>query len=225
MRAMRGENPRNRTISTVLCVHWGSFLKVLSSEYCQATRAMRAKRAVNRTLATVLCVPLNILCISLVLGMLLSPIALPPRTCRPSYLRQPGSCAGIAPTRADKYLRIMSEYFSACVFRVGLATKQAAEPYSDNLLNRTWNVLGKRHSLRRALRRLLCWLGSQLGIHKMGLWLLGTVHETVLGHLLIFKNLLMPLFFMGCFPGDFREGKRPIKAFGETAHWGRKTAH
>ena len=26
------------------------------------------------------------------------------------------------------------------------------------------------------------------------------------------KNLLMPLFLMGCFPGDFREGKRPIKA-------------
>ena len=25
------------------------------------------------------------------------------------------------------------------------------------------------------------------------------------------KNLLTPLFLMGCFPGDFREGKRPIK--------------
>ena len=25
-------------------------------------------------------------------------------------------------------------------------------------------------------------------------------------------------FLMGCFPGDFQEGKRPIKAFGETAH-------
>ena len=33
-----------------------------------------------------------------------------------------------------------------------------------------------------------------------------------------FKNLLMRLFLMGCFPGDFREGKRPIKALGETAH-------
>ena len=31
-------------------------------------------------------------------------------------------------------------------------------------------------------------------------------------------KILMPLFLMGCFPGDFREGKRPIKAFGETAH-------
>ena len=26
------------------------------------------------------------------------------------------------------------------------------------------------------------------------------------------KSLLMPLFLMGCFPGDFRERKRPIKA-------------
>ena len=34
----------------------------------------------------------------------------------------------------------------------------------------------------------------------------------------IFKNLLMPLFLMGCFPGNFQEGKRPIKAFRETAH-------
>ena len=29
------------------------------------------------------------------------------------------------------------------------------------------------------------------------------------------KNLLMGLILMGCFPGDFREGKRPIEAFGE----------
>ena len=32
------------------------------------------------------------------------------------------------------------------------------------------------------------------------------------------KNLLMPLFLMGCFPRDFQEGKRPIEASGETAH-------
>ena len=32
------------------------------------------------------------------------------------------------------------------------------------------------------------------------------------------KNILMGLFFMGCFPGSFQEGKRPIKAFRETAH-------
>ena len=32
------------------------------------------------------------------------------------------------------------------------------------------------------------------------------------------KNLLMPLFLMGCFPGDFEEGERPIKAFRETAY-------
>ena len=37
----------------------------------------------------------------------------------------------------------------------------------------------------------------------------------VFGHF----DLLVPLFLMGCFlPRDFREGKRPIKAFGETAH-------
>ena len=35
----------------------------------------------------------------------------------------------------------------------------------------------------------------------------------------------MPLFFMGSFLGDFQEGKRPIKAFGETPHYSRKTAH
>ena len=36
----------------------------------------------------------------------------------------------------------------------------------------------------------------------------------------VLKNLLTPLFLMGCFPEDFREGKRPIinKAVGETAH-------
>ena len=34
----------------------------------------------------------------------------------------------------------------------------------------------------------------------------------------VLKNLLMPFFLMGCFPGDFQEGKRPIEAFGETAH-------
>ena len=32
------------------------------------------------------------------------------------------------------------------------------------------------------------------------------------------KNLLMPHFLMGCVPGDFQEGKRPIKACAETAH-------
>ena len=34
----------------------------------------------------------------------------------------------------------------------------------------------------------------------------------------VLKNLLMPLFLIGCFPGDFQEGKRPIQAFGETPH-------
>ena len=32
------------------------------------------------------------------------------------------------------------------------------------------------------------------------------------------KSLLMPLFLMGSFPGDFRGGKRPIKGLGDTAH-------
>ena len=37
--------------------------------------------------------------------------------------------------------------------------------------------------------------------------------------LLTFKNLLMGLCFMGCFPGNLREGKWPIKAFDKTALW------
>ena len=32
------------------------------------------------------------------------------------------------------------------------------------------------------------------------------------------KPDLMPLFLMGCFPGGLQEGKRPIEAFGATAH-------
>ena len=39
------------------------------------------------------------------------------------------------------------------------------------------------------------------------------------------KNLLTPLFLLGCCPRDFEEAKRPTKAFKETAHQGRKTAH
>ena len=46
-----------------------------------------------------------------------------------------------------------------------------------------------------------------------------------LGMFLI-KNLLMPLFLMGCFPVDFSEGKTaPQDEIGETPHKGRKTAH
>ena len=29
------------------------------------------------------------------------------------------------------------------------------------------------------------------------------------------KNLFMPLFLMGCFPGDFEEGKRPLRHSGK----------
>ena len=58
------------------------------------------------------------------------------------------------------HFRTVFEYCSACVSGVGLSTKQATEPYSDNLLSRTQN-LSELHSdkeigLRRALRRLLC---------------------------------------------------------------------
>ena len=40
-----------------------------------------------------------------------------------------------------------------------------------------------------------------------------------------FQEPLLPLFLMGCFPGDFQEGKLPTKPFGKTTHQGRKTAH
>ena len=35
-----------------------------------------------------------------------------------------------------------------------------------------------------------------------------------------FKNLLMGLFLMGCFAGDFQKGKRPIKQFGASREMG-----
>ena len=51
--------------------------------------------------------------------------------------------------------RKVSEYCSACVSRVGLSTKQATEPYSDNLVNRTRNpsepYSDKEIPLRKAL--------------------------------------------------------------------------
>ena len=53
---------------------------------------------------------------------------------------------------------------------------QPPQPYLDPYSN-------KEIPFRRALRRLHCSLGSQLGIHrKLGLSPLGTVHATVLGH-------------------------------------------
>ena len=55
--------------------------------------------------------------------------------------------------------RTVSEYCSDRVSHVGLSTKQATEPYSDNLLNRTRNpsepCSDKDIPLRRALRRML----------------------------------------------------------------------
>ena len=108
-------------------------------------------------------------------------------------MRQSKSCFSLAPPR------MVSQCCSACVSRVGLSTKQATELYSDNLLNRTRNTSepysDKEIPLRRALRRLLCWLGSQLGIHrKSGFSLLGTVHETVLRQLLITYGVGVPFF-------------------------------
>ena len=84
---------------------------------------------------------------------------------------------------------MVSEYCSACVSCVGLSTKQATQPYSDNLLNRTWNsselCSDKDIQPEELWGRLLCWLGSQLGIQrKLRLSPPGTVRETVLGHLL-----------------------------------------
>ena len=69
-----------------------------------------------------------------------------------------------------------------------LSDQNPSEPDSD-----------KEISLKRASRRLLCWLGSQLGIHrKLGLWPLATIHETVLGHLL---KIVRMLGRVGCNPG------------------------
>ena len=54
---------------------------------------------------------------------------------------------------------------------------------------------------------------SWSGISTAAFWFLFTS-----GGFSYLKALLMGLFLMGCFPGDFQERKRPIKAFGETAH-------
>ena len=63
--------------------------------------------------------------------------------------------------------RTVSEYCSARVSRVGLSTKQATEPYSDNLLNRTRNLSepysDKEIPLRRALRRFAFLVGLSTG--------------------------------------------------------------
>ena len=107
------------------------------------------------------------------------------------------SYGGPCVTNIVPLTRTVSEYCSARVSCVGLSTKQAAEPYSDNLLNRTQNpsepYSDEEIPLSRALRRLPCWLGSQLGIHrKLGLSPLKTVHETVLGHLLTHGGVESP---------------------------------
>ena len=51
-------------------------------------------------------------------------------------------------------IRMVSEYCSACVSCVGLSTKQAAEPYSDNLLNRTRNPLNRTRTKKLPLKDL-----------------------------------------------------------------------
>ena len=56
----------------------------------------------------------------------------------------------------------------------------------------------RRNPLRSALKRLLCWWGSQLGIYrKSGFSPLGSVHETVLGHLLRLCTQYIPFFLWG----------------------------
>ena len=57
-------------------------------------------------------------------------------------------------------IRTVSEYCLARVSRVGLSTKQATEPYSDNLLNRTWNPSEPYSDKEIAFRRAL--IGSPL---------------------------------------------------------------
>ena len=62
--------------------------------------------------------------------------------------------------------RTVSEYCSARVSRVGLSTKQATEPYSDNPVNRTRNpsepYSDKEIALRRALRRFAFLVGFSI---------------------------------------------------------------
>ena len=63
--------------------------------------------------------------------------------------------------------RMVSEYCSVRVSRVGRSTKSPTEPYSDNLLNRTQNpseaYSDKEIPLRRALRRFAFLVGFSTG--------------------------------------------------------------
>ena len=63
--------------------------------------------------------------------------------------------------------KMVSEYCSARVSRVGLSAKQTTEPYSDNLLNRTRSpsepYSDKEIPLRRALRRFAFLVGFSTG--------------------------------------------------------------
>ena len=69
--------------------------------------------------------------------------------------------------RGPPFFKTVSEYCSARVSRVGLSTKQATEPYSDNLLNRTRNpsepYSDKEIPLKRALRRFAFLVGFSTG--------------------------------------------------------------
>ena len=90
--------------------------------------------------------------------------------------------------------------FGPC-FLCWSSTKQATEPYSDNLLNRTRNpsepYSDKEIPFRRASRRFAFLVGFSTGIHrKLGLSPLGTAHETVLGHR---QNLLQLGVFFATF--------------------------
>ena len=65
-------------------------------------------------------------------------------------------------------------------------------PFFSSSYNEVFSF-GIKHDMATGLLSLL-WPGNAHGVCQTSI-----------------KNLLMPLFFMGCFPGDFGEGKRPMK--------------
>ena len=89
--------------------------------------------------------------------------------------------------KLGRCLSTVRPVFPVLVFQISKQLNRTRKTSSTVLgtpPNRTWT---KRFPLvlGRALRRLLCWSGSQLGIHQtFGLSPVGTVHDTVLGYLL-----------------------------------------
>ena len=58
--------------------------------------------------------------------------------------------------------------------------------------------------------------------HNRKSQILSVLHFANRKLLAIFKNLLMGLFLMGCFLGDFQEGKGPDKALKATVEGGKR---